>query len=249
MICAVISDIHSNLEALQAVLRAIDGFAVEAVFCLGDIVGYGPDPDECARAVFGRCHMVVRGNHDKAVSGLLTLEWFNSIAREGALWNRRAMSPETLEAIRGLPRGPLEAGEGILLCHGAPMDEDRYLIDSSAIEESYRFLDEQFPDARFCFHGHSHYPMVIARRDGNERLEVRRGGDRLRMDPDTTYLINPGSVGQPRDGNPHASFGILDTSRLVYRNLRVAYRVQETQRKIIAAGLPRELAWRLAEGR
>lgn len=249
MTCAVISDIHSNLEALDAVLTAIDGFDVDAVYCLGDIVGYGPNPDECTKAVLARCKAAVRGNHDKAVVGLLSIEWFNPVAADGALWNRKNASEETLAAIRALPKGPLDVGDGILLSHGTPMDEDRYLIDPPAIQESFRTLDDEFPQVRFCFNGHSHYPVVIRRRAKKARPEMLERGERYRLEPEVVYLINPGSVGQPRDGNPLASFGILDTSRLVYRNIRVAYRVQETQRKIIAAGLPRELAWRLGDGR
>ncbi|HVO38838.1 MAG TPA: metallophosphoesterase family protein [Spirochaetia bacterium] len=249
MTCAIISDIHSNLEALEAVLTAIAGFGVDAVYCLGDIVGYGPNPNECTKAALDRCDAVVRGNHDKAVAGLMPMDWFNTVAREGALWNRRNASAETLAAIRGLPAGPLDVGEGILLCHGTPMDEDRYLVDAQAIEESYAVLDREHPGVRFCFNGHSHYPVVVARRASPARPSILRGADRVKIEAGATYLINPGSVGQPRDGNPHASFGILETSRRVYRNLRVAYGVQETQRKIIAAGLPDELAWRLAEGR
>ncbi len=249
MTCAVISDIHSNLEALEAVLAAIDGFTVDAVYCLGDIVGYGPNPNECTKAVLERCTAAVRGNHDKAVVGLLSLEWFNPVAADGALWNRKNASEETLARIRALPQGPLDVGDGILLSHGTPMDEDRYLIDLPAIQESFAMLDDTFPHVRFCFNGHSHYPIIIRRRAKKARPEVVKGGERLRLEPGATYLINPGSVGQPRDGNPHASFGILDTSRLVYRNIRVVYRIQETQRKIIDAGLPKELAWRLGDGR
>jgi predicted phosphodiesterase len=248
MTFAVISDIHSNREALEAVLNEIATLSVDAIYCLGDIVGYGPDPDECTEEVLARCGAAVRGNHDKAVVGLIDLEWFNRVARESALWNRRNASEKTLSLLRDLPKGPLALEEGIVICHGTPTDEDEYMLSSSAVEDSLRWIDTQSPQARCCFHGHSHLPLVIERAGPGREARVRRDGE-VRLAPGATYLINPGSVGQPRDGNPRASFGIFDSKSLVYKNLRVSYAVKETQRKILEAGLPDELAWRLAEGR
>ena len=125
MVCAVISDIHANKEALDAVLAQIDGLGIEAVYCLGDIVGYNADPDACVETVMSRATEVIRGNHDKAVAGFLNLDWFNSAARAAAQWTRAKVRPETLEAIRRLREGPQAAGEGdVLLCHGTPYDED-----------------------------------------------------------------------------------------------------------------------------
>jgi predicted phosphodiesterase len=249
MILAIISDIHSNKEALDAVLAAIAAESVDNILCLGDVVGYGPDPNDCAREVLARCTSIVRGNHDKAVVGLIDLEWFNSVARESALWNRRNASDETLGALRTLPKGPVELDDGVVICHGTPMDEDEYMLSSTAVEESYRWIEAQQPGTVCCFHGHSHLPMVIERAGPKKQAKVHRNGSQVRLKPGSAYLINPGSVGQPRDGNPRASFGIFDSKSLVYRNLRVAYPVEETQRKILAAGLPDELAFRLAEGR
>ena len=249
MILAIISDIHSNKEALEAVLAAIAAEPVDTILCLGDIVGYGSDPNDCAREVFARCGSIVRGNHDKAVVGLIDLEWFNSAARESALWNRRNASDETLAALRTLPKGPVELDDGVVICHGTPVDEDEYMLSSAAVEESYRWIDARQPGTMCCFHGHSHLPMVIERPGPKKPAKVHRNGSEIRLKAGSAYLINPGSVGQPRDGNPRASFGIFDTKSLVYRNLRVAYPVEETQRKILAAGLPDELAFRLAEGR
>ncbi len=248
MTFAIISDIHSNREALDAVLNEIAGQPVDVIYCLGDIVGYGPDPDACTAEVLGRCLATVRGNHDKAVVGLIDLEWFNHVAREAAVWNRRNASQKTLSALQDLPRGPLALQEGIVICHGTPADEDEYMLSSSAVQGSFRWIDSQAQQVRCVFHGHSHVPVIIER-DGRKGARLRRQADELRLEPGSTYLINPGSVGQPRDGNPRASFGIFDSKSLVYRNLRVAYPVKETQRKILEAGLPDELAWRLAEGR
>ncbi len=248
MRCAIISDIHSNLEALTAVFAVIDGMTLDAVFCLGDIVGYGADPDACVDMALARSNMAVRGNHDKAVAGLLNLDWFNHAAREAALWTRRACLPETLEKVKRLEEGPRDAGEGILLCHGAPFNEDVYIVDQESVSESYRCLDERFPGARFCLHGHTHVPLVIAREGEKGRPRLIQGTGGVDLRDGATYLINPGSVGQPRDGNPLASFGILDTTGMAWTNLRVAYSVRDAQRKILQAGIPPQLAERLAEG-
>jgi diadenosine tetraphosphatase ApaH/serine/threonine PP2A family protein phosphatase len=249
MLYAVISDIHGNKEALEAVFAAIDTMPVDAVLCLGDVVGYNPDPETCVKAVLERCRRVIRGNHDRAVAGLMDLDWFNRVARQAALWTRDHLGAEALEAVRGLPAGPLEEEEGILLCHGTPYDEDAYLMDGRSAEQSFSTLKGQFPSVRACFVGHTHYPLVLARRRGRGAGELVTADGMVELRDGDVYVINPGSVGQPRDGNPRASFGILDTQRRQYRNLRVAYDIAETQRKILEAGLPPELARRLAEGR
>jgi predicted phosphodiesterase len=250
MIAALISDIHSNREALDAVLSEIEGMGVETIFCLGDIVGYNADPDGCTDVVMSRAAEVVRGNHDKAVAGLLDLDWFNSSARAAAQWTRSTIRPDTLETLRRLAQGPREAGDGeILLCHGTPYDEDAYLMDTNSIEASWRCLDSEHRGVRFCFFGHTHVPFVLVRRKGTARPQVVKWRETLELDPGAAYLINPGSVGQPRDGIALASFGILDTGRMIYRNVRARYAVLETQRKILQAGLPPGLAHRLAEGR
>ena len=250
MTYAIISDIHSNKEALDAVLEEIAALPVDGIWCLGDIVGYGPDPDECTREVLARCDTIVRGNHDKAVVGLIDLDWFNGIAREAALWNRDHASKETLSALRGLPKGPIEMEERAAICHGTPVDEDEYMLSSDAVEQSFQWMDQRKSEIVACFHGHSHLPLIIEKpRTGKRQAKVHRSGSDIHLSPDSTYLINPGSVGQPRDGNPRASFGIFDSKSLVYRNLRVAYNMKDTQRKIRTAGLPVELALRLAEGR
>ncbi len=250
MIVAVISDIHSNKEALDVVLSEIDHVGVETIFCLGDIVGYNADPDGCTDVVMSRAAQVVRGNHDKAVAGFLNLDWFNGSARAAARWTRTTVRPDTLETLRHLVQGPREAADGdILLCHGTPYDEDAYLMDTRSIEESFRCIDAKHPDIRFCFFGHTHVPLVVVRRKGAHRPQVVPWREKIELEPDAVYLINPGSVGQPRDGIALASFGILDTSGMIYRNIRARYAVQETQRKILHAGLPSGLAHRLAAGR
>ncbi len=249
MIYAIVSDIHSNLEALQAVRAEIDRRSVDSVLCLGDLVGYNADPEACVREVLSFAEAVVRGNHDKAVVGLTDLSWFNSMAREAALWTRDVVAAETLDAIRGLAQGPVSAEDGVLLCHGSPADEDEYLLPGRALRDAFDWLQADMPGVRVCFHGHTHLPQASARaRDGGEprMLAVTRPID---LDPERIYILNPGSVGQPRDGNPRASFGILDTGKGTFTNIRVGYAFRETQRKVLEAGLPPMLAQRLGEGR
>lgn len=248
MTVAILSDIHGNREALGAVLAAVDSLSVHAIWCLGDLVGYNPDPDFCVDETLRRADVVVRGNHDKAVAGLLSLEWFNPTAKEAVLWTRRVCQPGTRERLARLPEGPAEAGGGVVLCHGTPMDEDRYMVEHGAITDTLRWMRGGGRAARICFHGHTHLPFACFLRDRASRAEALPTEGEIALEPGRSYLINPGSVGQPRDGIPLASFGILDADRSSYVTLRVAYDVGETRRKIIGAGLPRELAWRLGEG-
>ncbi len=249
MRCAIISDIHANGEALAAVLAEIDTLDVEAVYCLGDLVGYNADPDFCVRTVLSRCDATIRGNHDKAVAGLLTLEWFNGNARDAALWTRGAVSEDTMAALRALVQGPKQPASGILLCHGTPYDEDEYLLDRQTMELSMQCVEKDWPETSFCFHGHTHSPLIASRKRGESRIRVHTWQETTRLEAHSVYLINPGSVGQPRDGIAMASFGILDSGKMLYTNRRVAYDIPATQEKIVRAGLPPVLARRLAEGR
>jgi diadenosine tetraphosphatase ApaH/serine/threonine PP2A family protein phosphatase len=245
VIVAVLSDVHANLEALASVLHEVDRAAPDALVSLGDLVGYNADPEACVGAVLDRAAASVRGNHDKAVAGLMGLDWFNPIAAEAARWTRRTIGAEALARLSRLAAGPVEMPGGVLLCHGAPHDEDEYIVSEGAVEESFRFLERERPQARLCLHGHTHVPFAAELRAGRIR---RLKGDEIGLEASARYLLNPGSVGQPRDGNPRASFGILDTSRGSWRVVRVPYDVAGARAKIAAARLPAELAERLAEG-
>lgn len=247
MIVAILADVHGNRAALGAVLREAAAQGAGDCWFLGDLVGYNADPDACATELLPRASRIVRGNHDKACAGLLSPQWFNSVAREAVEWTRRTASAATLDSLRRLPEGPVEAPGGFVLCHGTPFDEDAYMIEPGAVAESMRWLGGR-EGARACFHGHTHRPFACRARGGRGRVEELPPGEPVALEKGFVYLVNPGSVGQPRDGISTASFGILDTDRSVFRPCRVAYDVEETQRRILRAGLPRELAWRLAEG-
>jgi diadenosine tetraphosphatase ApaH/serine/threonine PP2A family protein phosphatase len=242
---AVLSDVHANREALAAVLREVDRLGPDLLVSLGDLVGYNADPVPCVRAVLDRAAAAVRGNHDRATAGLMGLGWFNPLAAEAVRWTRRAVDAGTLERLAGLRAGPLVVTGGVLACHGAPSDEDEYLVSEAALAEAFRTLERSHPDIRFCLHGHTHVPLAAEWRAGRVgRLDAAG----IRLEASARYLLNPGSVGQPRDGNPRASFGILDLSRGAWRVVRVPYDVEGARARIAAARLPAELAERLIAG-
>jgi diadenosine tetraphosphatase ApaH/serine/threonine PP2A family protein phosphatase len=243
---AVLSDAHANREALVAVQRRLRELEVDTVLCLGDMVGYNADPDFCVTRILDMASAVVRGNHDKTVASPDNLEWFNEVAREAILWTRGALSAANLRRLQELPAGPLPALDRFLLCHGSPMDEDLYITRQRDVEQSFAFMERNHPDLRVCFFGHTHVPLIV-----QEGEEAEEPPEELRLEAKGRYLINPGSVGQPRDRDPRASFGVVELQEedgMVYRHYRVPYPVEATQAKIRAAGLPSILADRLTRG-
>ena len=242
----ILSDIHSNSEALRAVLDHANGL-YEQVLCLGDVVGYGADPNAVADWVRAHAWLTVRGNHDRACTGLDDLEWFNPAARQSALWTQSALSRENMTWLRGLTCGPV-CIERFQIMHGSPLDEDEYIINLSYVAPLSGFLD-----ARVSFFGHTHLQGgFILRQNRIERIgsvPLGKVESKLDLNGDDFFLINPGAVGQPRDGDPRAAFAIYspDENRIVY--YRIPYDIGTAQRKIIDAGLPGMLAVRLLVGR
>jgi predicted phosphodiesterase len=243
----ILSDIHGNATALSAALAAVRGRWDRAV-CLGDVVGYGPDPNEAIDCVRKTAEITIRGNHDKAVSGQSDAADFNPIARLAAEWSREQLNPENLQFLRGLPSGPIQY-EGIALVHGAVCDEDEYIF---APAQALTSLLES--PAKVTFFGHTHFQGGFSYK--TDQLEVIQlkphpgaGFAALRLDPDARYLLNPGSIGQPRDGDPRAAFAIADLTHNVIEFWRVPYAVEEVQDRMRHAGLPEPLAARLAAGR
>lgn len=237
----LISDIHGNLEALNAVLSEIDKLHVDTILCLGDVVGYGPNPNECVALVRERAAVCLIGNHDEASLGRVDLEFFNYIAREAIEWTMRELNPESSAYLRSLPY--THEFENVLIVHASP-DEPRrwnYIISLEDAEQSFAAFEQQL-----CFIGHSHTPWVIDLQPGG-RMSVRQEYP-ASFEERHRYLINVGSVGQPRDRNPAAAFGILDTAKKEYTLRRAPYEVGKTQKKIRAQGLPSFLADRLAAG-
>ena len=242
----VLTDIHGNLEALEAVLAHAATREYDAVLVLGDLVGYGADPNLVIERVEALAPVaVVRGNHDKVAAGVEDAEGFNLTARNAVQWTYDALTPEHRAYLRALPIGPVIVDDLIEICHGTPFDEDAYVFDEldavRAIEASRRPL---------CLFGHTHVPLVCARTD--DELEVYTpDGDVFALDVQEgrRYLVNPGSVGQPRDGDPRAGMAIVDTDARRMELFRVPYFVEQAQYKVRRAGLPEILAKRLALGR
>jgi predicted phosphodiesterase len=243
----ILSDIHGNLEALDAVLAAVGPSSYDAVLVLGDLVGYGADPNAVIDRVQGLAPLAtIRGNHDKVAAGVEDAEGFNTIARSAVSWTTLELSPEHAAYLAALQQGPQIIDELIEICHGTPYDEDAYVFDEldalRALESARRPV---------CFFGHTHIPVVFTRSRHGLEVEAPDGEPvwTLAIADDRRYLINPGSVGQPRDGDPRASFAIADTSARQVALHRVPYPVETAQQKVLRAGLPDVLARRLGVGR
>ena len=252
----VISDIHANLEALDATRAAADG-AYDQVLMLGDLVGYGADPN----AVIDRVRelplaAVIRGNHDKVAAGIEGTDGFNAVARAAVAWTATALTPANLAWLASLPAGPVVIDDNIEICHGTPNDEDVYVFDDMDAFQAIRAAARPL-----CLYGHTHVPAVFRLIDGSAPGDDHRdpsldllgptGGPRFKvqMDADARFLVNCGAVGQPRDGDPRASYGLVDTDARLVTIARVEYNIPVAQKKIINAGLPDVLARRLAVGR
>ncbi len=242
---AVISDVHSNLPALEAVLEAIEAAGVAEVWCLGDVVGYGAEPDACADLVRERCDLCLVGNHDLAVLGVLDVSAFSETAAEAVRWTQASVAERTLEFLRELE--PAGSREEIGLFHASPRDPVwEYVL---SVEQADACLDLQ--PQRVCLIGHSHVSLFFDRPAPGMPGKTRGGqsGEAARLDLSRgDWLVNPGSVGQPRDENPRAAWLELDTGEQSARFHRVGYDIDRAAEPILAAGLPEHLADRLYAG-
>ena len=248
----VLSDVHANLEALEACLaRETD---CDLIVNLGDVVGYNASPNEVCERVRAAGGLIVRGNHDRACSGLTDLSEFNPIAAMSAYWTKNALSPENLDWLRALHPGPVRrAGlPGAEFVHGSPRNEDEYLLNAFTADANFRLPNH----LSRIFFGHTHvqggfllengktrpFALTFSNADGLAQLKVP-------LAPNARYLVNPGSVGQPRDGDWRAAFAVYEDSPGSVTFYRVPYPVQAAQERIYAAGLPERLALRLTHGR
>jgi predicted phosphodiesterase len=244
----ILSDIHSNLEALEAVLRATASQKCDGVIVLGDLVGYGADPNAVVDRIRGlKPVAVVRGNHDKVAAGLENAEDFNPMAKAAALWTQTALSDQTLEYLRAMPVGPLLVDDVVEICHGSPIDEDLYVVADLDAVRSLAASRRQL-----CLFGHTHVALR-ASIDGRKALDIETPQGNPEFETailsGAKYLINPGSVGQPRDGDSRAAYAIADVDGQMVTLYRVAYPIEVAQGKILAVGLPPMLAYRLGMGR
>jgi len=237
----IISDIHGNLEALHAVLEACRRQNIEKSLCVGDIVGYGANPRECLAALMEIQAVCVAGNHDWAVVGKLDASYFLEDGKEAIHWTRNALSMEMIALMASLN---LEChNEDLIMVHSSPFQPEAftYLRDVETAGQAFQVMKQPI-----CFIGHTHVPKVFAKR--NDRI-IQTNMLEFEIAPDCQYIVNVGSVGQPRDGNPMAAYCIYDTDMQMIEIKRTKYNIKLAQRKIIEAGLPEFLAQRLTHGR
>jgi predicted phosphodiesterase len=243
---AIISDIHANLEALEAVLADAQPDA-DSIICLGDIVGYNANPQECLALVQRVCQVVIAGNHDLAAVGVRPYDDFNEYASAAIDWTRQQLTPTEQAYLRSLPR-TAPFGMGWLAAHGSPRDTDEYLVYVEEFHQSFLYMRQYLPTISGCCVGHTHLPMVWQCTPTGTVQAVETEVLRVTLDPACQYIINPGSVGQPRYGSPEATYVLLDDTAWTVEFRFVAYDVNATQEKIYDAGLPPYLAERLAVG-
>ena len=237
---AILSDIHGNLEALRAVLTDAADHS-DALLCLGDVVGYGADPIACVELIGERAAQVVAGNHEHGVAGLLDLRWFNDYARAAAEWTRETLSPTHRDYLAARPL-TAEVNDATLV-HASPLrpDEWDYLVTA---DDGYQAFGAFA--TRLCFVGHSHTPGAWSQ--GSSGRDYEKGGVDVTLESGRRYIVNVGSVGQPRDRDPRASYAVWDVDARRVTIRRVAYDVATARRKIVDARLPKFLADRLAIG-
>jgi predicted phosphodiesterase len=244
----ILSDIHSNLEAFEACL-ALAREKYDEVLCLGDLVGYGPDPNPVIERLRALATVIIRGNHDKACSGLLDAAEFNPLARQATAWTREQLTPDHFAYLRSLPSGPVTVA-GIQIVHGTILDEDDYILGPGQALPELRNLARQA-----ILFGHTHYQggfmLTAAGRFQSIRCSSKQDGltRSLPLEEGARYLINPGSVGQPRDGDWRTAFAIFDQEKNQVEYYRTPYDLPEVQQKMRKAGLPEPLIRRLEFGR
>jgi diadenosine tetraphosphatase ApaH/serine/threonine PP2A family protein phosphatase len=243
----VLTDIHANLEALDACIGDARTRGFDRALVLGDLVGYGADPNAVVERVRALDPLAtVRGNHDKVACGLEPAEGFNAVAKSAVRWTFDVMTPEHRAWLAALPAGPILVDDLVEICHGSPFDEDAYIFDEldavRALKVSQRPL---------CLFGHTHYPVSFElSADTFDSLGPSASAEsQLVLHDGSKYLVNPGSVGQPRDGDPRAAYAIVDVEGRQVTMIRVSYSVEAAQAKVVKAGLPDVLAQRLAAGR
>lgn len=241
----ILSDVHANIDALESTLEAAPRQTWDRAIVLGDLVGYGAEPN----AVIDRIRtldplMVIRGNHDKAACGIDDGSSFNMVARSAARWTMEALTPRNLAYLRALRQGPAVVDATVEICHGAPFDEDHYIFDEEDADRALRAASRSV-----CLFGHTHLPAIFQAGPAAAGVLAPLDDTEIALDPAGRYLVNVGSVGQPRDGDPRAAFGIYDTDRRALLLKRAAYAVEDAQKRILAAGLSPSLAGRLALGR
>jgi predicted phosphodiesterase len=238
---AVLSDVHSNLEAFKVVIKDIEQKKIEDILFLGDIVGYGPDPNECLDILVERCKINLAGNHDWGVLGLTDVTYFNEYARRAIEWTRDVLTGENREILKSFPVKKEIIDDDILIVHSTPKEPEEwhYLLTPWDAEINFQYFDN-----KFCFLGHSHQPFIMEKYPSGEIVTYKEA---VRIKKNVRYIINAGSVGQPRDGDPRACYTIIDDQKVEI--LRIPYDIETVQKKMRKEFLPLPLIERLSEGR
>jgi len=239
---AIVSDIHGNLEAFEAVLAQIDEEKIDKVICLGDVVGYGPNPNECMSLARERCQTILMGNHDYACIYKPEMFFFNHFARQAIEFTLSIIKEEHLDFINQLPF--LHSENDLLLVHANPLRPEGWEYILSIDEAIYYF--PKFSE-KICFIGHSHLPSIYVESEESKFSFIEQR--EIELESNCRYIINVGSVGQPRDGNPASSFGVIDLAQQTFEIVRVAYDIEKTIDRFEKAGLPNFLAQRLRIGK
>lgn len=241
----VFTDIHGNLESFLALLKFIQRKKIDYYLFLGDLVGYGASPNEIIQKIQTLNPIsLIRGNHDKAVCGLDSIDTFNPIAASAIYWTKQNLKKKNMDYLSHLKKGPIIIHDHITLCHGAPFDEDYYIFGEFDAAEAFKYIRTPL-----CFFGHTHFPYVYTEKDNIvEGTFLLGNSNEVKLEKGVKYLINPGSVGQPRDRNPRASCAIYDSNVKRIKFFRLDYDIEQAQKKIREKDLPLALAERLSLG-
>jgi predicted phosphodiesterase len=241
----IFSDIHGNLEAFRSILSSAKEESISKYLFLGDLVGYGASPNEVIQEIqtLEPLH-IIRGNHDKAVSNLESIETFNPVAAAAINWTRKNLNESSRRYLSQLPSGPVIIDESLTICHGSPADEDYYIFGEFDAADAFMYTD-----TFVTFFGHTHLPFVYTEEDRLVKGKFITSNTRsVRLKENIQYLINPGSVGQPRDRNSDAAYAVFDSEKRTISFHRVSYDIKAAQKKITDEDLPRSLADRLEIG-
>lgn len=244
---AILSDIHSNLEALTTVLADVDKQFVDQIVCLGDVIGYGANPNECCELLLERNPHIIKGNHEHAAINLQIAQYFNITAKEAAIWTYHTLKEKYKNVIHSLT-DIKQVDNDFVMVHGALTHRNDYIFDEEHAEENLKLFKTQFPEVNICFYGHSHMKEIWGPLKSTPTKDVPPSKLSFHLQKKDHYLINPGSVGQPRDGDPKASYLIFDTELMKVTYHLLKYDIEKTKNKILSAGLPATLARRLDIG-
>jgi predicted phosphodiesterase len=241
---AIISDIHANTEALEAVLADISRQKIDEILCLGDIIGYGANPNECIEIIKKSCPFCILGNHDAAAVGLLSTDHFNVHAKIAIDWTAENLDAQGQSFLRSLPLKENKFSHTFV--HATPYEPNMWYYITSLEEAAFNF---QFFDTSFCFVGHTHIPIIIVLENEKEVYVHQGNSIQFNDDKQKRFLINVGSVGQPRDRNPLSCYGLLDTETRTFSYQRIAYDIEKTQGKMRKIKMPDFLITRIKDGR